>query len=180
MAPTTTTTIEPTPRPSSRGAFELHVQSVRAARGLPHLVVTPNTPNPNAPAYVVPPSIPVAAYRSSDEKSSFDNDDSDSGSISIVVGEAKSESRNRSGNRLTNDDGPEPRTLARDLFLFGFCEYTDSILSSYTVLLLMQRLPIFQCCLSSGVLAPRSSSSTLNTTKLPKKPQRIHERMKSA
>lgn len=125
MAPTTTpsSTIEPAPRPSSRGAFELHVQSVRAARGLPHLVVMPDTSTPagaSPPGSFVVPTVPVPAYRPSDEKSSFESD-----TDSIVIGEAKPES---SGNRVTNDDDPEPKTLARALFLYGFREYITILL----------------------------------------------------
>jgi len=119
MAPTTTTTEH------SRGAFELHVESVRAARGLPHLIATPNNASAHIPHVITPPayvapslSIPVDAFTaSSDDKSAFESE-SDSGSI--VVGEAKSHSRNGNTNRRTTDDGPEPKTLARALFLYGF------------------------------------------------------------
>jgi len=119
----TSTTPIPTPaesisRPSSRGAFELHVQSVRAARGLEHLVSTPT--GASAPTtHVIPPPSYVALSKQtipSDEKSRSETD-SDFGSI--VVGDVKS-SESSSNNRLTNDDGPEPKTLARALFLYGF------------------------------------------------------------
>lgn len=121
MAPTTTaSSTEPTPRPSSRGAFELHVQSVRATRGLPHLVATPNNSSTPEAHVVAPPpvyvarSVPEMAYRPSDEKSEFESD-----ADTIVVGELKPESH----NRRTSDDGPEPKTLARYLFIYGFCKY---------------------------------------------------------
>jgi hypothetical protein len=118
MAPTTTTSsTEPTPRPSSRGAFELHVQSVRATRGLPHLVATPNNSSTPEAHVVAPPpvyvarSVPEMAYRPSDEKSEFESD-----ADTIVVGELKPDGH----NRRTSDDGPEPKTLARYLFIYGF------------------------------------------------------------
>lgn len=107
-----------TTRPASRGSFELHVQSVRAARGLPHLVA----PTAPAPAQLPPPSyvpslpgLPVYTG-SSDEKSTFEHG-SDAGSITITYDEKKSDSES---HRTTTNDGPEPKTLARALFQYGF------------------------------------------------------------
>lgn len=115
MAPSSTST-----RPPSRGEFELHVQSVRAARGIPHLVQVPvQTPTTAPPHYLVP-TLPSPAYRphADDEKSSFEHD-SDAGSV--TVGDAKSGAgAGINSSRLTTDDGPEPNTLARGLFLYGF------------------------------------------------------------
>jgi len=100
------------------------VQSVRAARGLPHLVLTTSS-DPSSPAALVisppglaTPSLPAAVHRplsDEEEKSAFEND-SDAGSV--VIGEAKWQPPQN--NRLTNDDDPEPKTLARALFLYGF------------------------------------------------------------
>lgn len=114
MAPSSTT------RPASRGSFELHVESVRSARGLPHLVQTPATLSnivaPPPPSYTLPTlTSPAYQTRSDEEKAAFD----DASSVTITVGDEKDPAKS---HRQTTDDGPEPKTLARYLFMYGFGE----------------------------------------------------------
>ncbi|KAF8323033.1 hypothetical protein DL93DRAFT_2223005 [Clavulina sp. PMI_390] len=116
MSPSRTTT--PAPRPASRGAFELHVESVRAARAeaLSQLV----QPTSVAPPQYVLPTLP--AY---DEKSSFESVDDEKKASDITVQSARASPvpvvlKDGKSNRVTTDDGPEPKTLARSLFFYGF------------------------------------------------------------
>jgi len=114
-SPAATTRPAQAARPSSRGAFELHVQSVRASRGLPHLVDSTQAQDTHVIA-PPPPYIPGLAtlQLSTDEKDEKRDFDLES---NITITDIKFETKS---HRQTSDDGPEPKTLARAMFLYGF------------------------------------------------------------
>lgn len=115
-----------TRRSSSRGAFELHVQSVRASRGLPHLVDA--TPAQQTHVVAAPPPpyqvTPMTAQISTREEKTSEKDKDFDLESTITISDIKFETKS---NRQTTDDGPEPKTLARAMFRFGFC--TSPLLS---------------------------------------------------
>ncbi|KAF8323052.1 hypothetical protein DL93DRAFT_2070477 [Clavulina sp. PMI_390] len=125
MVPSRSTTPAPAPRPSSRGSFEVHVQSVRATRAeaLSHLVQpTPITRSSSTRAS--PPQYIISSLPSYGGKRSFDSHDEKKES-EITVESARGSPvpvilKDEKSNRRTSDDGPEPKTLARSLFFYGF------------------------------------------------------------
>lgn len=125
---------------------ELHVPSIPTMHGLSHLIRTdsPSSGGSAPPVYTLATRSDLIPSRLSAQKDTNEDDGESDTSSTTKRGTSMEKQQQRAGSRAswstslplsslgkreTSDDGPEPKTLARSLFLYGFRESSIPFIS---------------------------------------------------